>query len=131
MVVGCNQDKTSSQQNDMNELWLGDTGDQYHLIKSSAEDSGKLKFSVNMRDNTSVQVIWKENLTLEDELGIKIELRDTGVVKGIATRIVSLLHSVDEEWKMSTGKLNGLTVIQMTKDEIRLVFCEHKDKKRL
>jgi hypothetical protein len=38
---------------------------------------------------------------------------------------------VDEEWKMSTGKLNGLTVIQMTKDEIRLVFCEHKDKKRL
>jgi hypothetical protein len=38
---------------------------------------------------------------------------------------------VDGGWKMSTGKFNGLTVIQMTKNVNRLVFCEQKDKKRL
>ena len=76
----------------MNELWLGDTGAQCHVRKANAEESGKSTFSVKMGDNTSVQVIRKEHLTLEDEIGTKIELRDTRVVKGMPTNIVSLLQ---------------------------------------
>ena len=50
-----------------------------------------------------MQVIRKKHLTLEDELGNKIELRVTRVFKGMATHIVLLLQLVDEGWKMSTG----------------------------
>ena len=62
--------------------------------KENTEESGKSKFSVMMEDNESVQVIRKEQLTLEDKLGIKIDLRDTRVVKGMETNIVSLLQLV-------------------------------------
>ena len=54
-------------------------------------------------------VIRKENKIIQDELGSTITLRNTRVVKGMTTNIISLLQLAEEGWNMTTKKIRGKT----------------------
>ena len=81
-------------------------------------------------NNMKASVIRKENTIIQDELGSTITLRNTRVVKGMATDIVSLLQLVEEGWNITTKKIRGKTYIHVTKDGCRLAFME-RDRKKL
>ena len=60
-------------------------------------------------NNMKASVIRKENKIIQDELGSTITLRNTRVVKGMTTNIISLLQLAEEGWNMTTKKIRGKT----------------------
>ena len=75
---------------------MGDTGAQCHVKIAKECDKSSTGLSVRMGDNSKVNVLRYENVTIEDEVGNTIDLNNTRVVKGMATTIISLLQLVGE-----------------------------------
>ena len=68
---------------------LGDTGAQCHVRKAKENYSGQFMFSIRMGDRSKVDILRKEDIMVESELGININLKHTRVVKENATNIIS------------------------------------------
>ena len=77
-------------------LWLGDTGAQCDVRIANKDDIGAINISVPMVNNMKASAIRKEDIIIQDELGSTIILRNTRVVKGLATNIISFLQLVEE-----------------------------------
>ena len=57
-----------------------------------------------------------------------MNLKNVRAVRGMATNIISLLQLVGEGWKMSTSMLNDKNIIQVSKKNQRMTFCENVKK---
>ena len=108
--------------------WLGDTGAQCHVLCASDEESGPSKNKIKMGNHSSSDVLRYEDITLGDESGQSLILKNTRVVKGMATNVISLLQLVDEGWKMLTTMKHGKKKIEITKNNVKFTFCEGQRK---
>ena len=111
-----------------NTCWLGDTGAQCHVLCASENDTGPIKNKIKMGNRSSSDVQRYENITLCNKLGQDLVLKNTRVVKGMATNVISLLQLVDEGWEMSTRIRNGKKKIEVIKDNVKFIFHEGQRK---
>ena len=91
-------------------------------------EKGDSNLSVKMGNNSKLSVIRRENIILEDEIGSSMNLKNTRVVEGMVTNVISLLQLVVEGWKMVTTKLNGRKIIQMKNKNGAMTFVESEKK---
>jgi len=126
LFIGC---ITTSSKNDK-QLWLGDTGDQCHVRMTEESDRTSLSTqTVKMGNNSSASVLYRENLIIEDDLGSKINLNNTRVVKGMKTNVISLLQLMEEGWDIKPIVKNKNKIIQTTIGNNRIIFEKRNRKK--
>ena len=126
MFIGC---ITTSSKNDK-QLWLGDTGDQCHVRMTEESDRTSLSTqTVKMGNNSSASFLYRENLIIEDDLGSKINLNNTRVVKGMKTNVISLLQLMEEGWDIKPIVKNKNKIIQTTIGNNRIIFEKRNRKK--
>ena len=125
MFVNCiTTSEHNENTNKMAISWLNDTSAQCHIFTKSEKRSTLSKSSVKMGNNSTPDVLHCENITIADELGGQVCLKNTRVVNGVSTNIISLLQLVSEGWNMKIGIKETKNFIQITKDNTRLVFVE-------
>ena len=110
--------------------FLADTGAQCHVLDACEDDKGSTVLSVKVGNKSTMNVIRKEDITIENKCGVTLDLNNTRIVKGMATNIVSILQLVEEGWDVSVDVLNSKKVIKVRKGNKMLVFHE-KNKKNL
>ena len=64
---------------------------QCHVKIAKESDKSSTGLSVRMGDNSKMNVLRCGNVTVEDEVGSTMNLKNTKIVKGMATNIISLL----------------------------------------
>ena len=118
----------SSKHESSRTSWLGDTGAQCHVLCASKEETGVAKNKIKMGNRSSSDVLRYEDITLNNEQGQDLMLKNVRVVKGMVTNVISLLQLVDEGWEMITKMVNGKKTIEMTKHGAKFIFYEQERK---
>ena len=106
----------------MYEDWLGDSGAQIHVKFCKGDASIKI---AEMPDGRKCEINAIRDLILSDELGSKIELKDTHSIVGVNKNIISINQLRREGWKLRDIGNHKFT--QLIKDENCITF-EEKDK---
>ena len=75
-----------------------------------------------MGNKSSSNVLCIEDITISNEDGQDLILKNTRVVQGMETNIISLLQLLDEEYKVTTDIKNKLPFIKVLKDNKTFVF---------
>lgn len=127
LFIGCSTTEPSTTNK---YAWLADTGAQCHIRIAEDSEIGNTNLSIKMGNNSSATVLRRENITIADELGSTLELKQARVVRGMNTNIISILQLMNEGWKVKLTNKSSKKLIQITKNNTRLIF-EEGDKKNL
>ena len=95
LFIHCIQTSTiKKDQETTKTLWLGDTGAQCHVICANDNDFGITKSNINMGNKSSSDVIRYEYVTIRNDSGHHLLLKNTRVLKGMVTNVISLFQLV-------------------------------------
>ena len=79
-----------------------------------------------MGNKSSADVIRYEDVTIRNDSGHHLLLKNTRVVKGMATNVISLLQLVEDGWNMTMDVKNGTKIINMQRNDSLFSFNERK-----
>ena len=84
------------------------------------------KSKINIGNRSSADVIRYEYVTIIKDSGHHLLLKNTRIVKRMATNVISLLQLVEYGWNMTVDVMNGTKIINMQRNDSLFFFTKRK-----
>ena len=92
LFINCVYKNSDNDNNQQPVTWLGDTGAQCHIVVTDEMCNGSNKLSVTMGNASTLSVLQRKDVIIEDDLGSTMTLYDVHIVDGMNTNIISILQ---------------------------------------